>query len=271
MKSENPSDPEDELKFENELLKLKLELEHGMKQADTSALSADGENQWLNYMYNFEQQFKGAKRVKVYEVIGHPAFKKLEELSAKKIPEALKQLLSIMEEKGVVLDCFCPYEDAVIYKFITEKLFDYEMDNISIEGMVHHFNYEEFYPNHDYDLRRCTKEFIENLLSRKWNPEFDAHSLYETVSYKGKEYDNAAISAIILAFQQDRTFQLEKFEVGQVSFDVEKGEGKVQGYLAYHAYSRQGNQFHQGDCVLYFTYDFGYWYLSGFQLSGFGD
>lgn len=251
MKPEKPSDP-DEVKFENELLRLKLKLEHGMEMSDTSGLSAQTENQWLNNVYNFEQQFKSAKKATVYEVIGRPAFKKLEELSVKEVTVALRQLLSCMEEKGVALDCSCQYEDALIYKFITEELFNFEMDDISVEGMTHHFIYEEFHPNHDYDLRRHAKEFIENLLTRKWNPEFDVYTLNNTVSYKGIEYDHQGISAIILAFQKDRNFQLEKIEIGQVSFDVEKGEGNVQAYLAYHAYSPQGNKFHQGDSMLQF-------------------
>ena len=48
---EDQKDPllnaEDELKAENNLLKLKLGLEHGMKMSETGNLSPDVENQWL--------------------------------------------------------------------------------------------------------------------------------------------------------------------------------------------------------------------------------
>ncbi|MBI3483398.1 MAG: hypothetical protein HY015_10600 [Bacteroidetes bacterium] len=271
MSTEIPIGPDDELKSENALLKLKLELEHGMTQSDTSGLDAEIENQWLNNIYNFEQQFKQAKKIKVYDAIGRPVFKKLEYLNIKEIPRALKELKSVMAKKGVALDCCCPYGDALIYKFITEELFDHEMDDISFEGMVHHFSYEEFHPNHEYDLRRYTEEFIENLLSRKWNPEFNASLFHNTVAFKGKEYDDRAISEIVLAFQKDRTFQFETIEIIHVSFDVEKKEGKVKGQLVYHVYSRQVSRVHQGEFELNFIYDFGYWYLSGFLLPGFGD
>jgi len=184
---------------------------------------------------------------------------------------ALKQVRSLMEEKGIELDCCCTYDDATIYRFITEELFEVETDDISVGGMMQHFIYEEFHPNHDYDLRRYAKEFTEHLLERKWDPQFDAHSLSSMVSYKGKEYNNEEISSIIVAFQEGRTFQIEKFDIDQVSFDVEKGEGKVQARVAYYSRDIQGNQFHHGGATIHFTYEYGYWNLSGFLLPGFGD
>ncbi len=268
---ESLHDPEGDLKFENELLKLKLEVEHGMKQGDISSLSPGIENRWLNHIYNFEQQYKDAKRIKVFDALGRPVVKKLEELLPEQIPEALEQLLSLMEERGIVLDCSCRYDESIIYQFITEELFDCEMDDISIEGMVCHFIYEEFYPNHDNDLRRYTHEFFENLLTRKWEPEFNMYSLSKTVSYKGVSYSQEDISTIILAFQRERTFQLEKFEIVKVVFDGDKGVGKVRGQLIYQANSNQGTVFYRGHAEVEFILDFGYWVLSSIQLPGFGD
>jgi hypothetical protein len=273
MESKNHPDSENRLNFEIELFKLKLDLVHGMSLSDTSALDVEIENHWLNSIYgNFEHLVKDAKKIKVYEFIGKPVFTKVEELSATEISEVLQQLRSTMREKGVVLNCKCEYECKQIYKFIVEELFNQEIDDISIEGIVHHFNYEEFYPNHDYDLRRYTEEFVNNLLSQKWNPKIDVHSFNKTVSYRDKGYNNREISSIILAFQESRSFQLEDFEIKELSFDIEKGEGKVIGYMAYHAYILKFDcQLYQGAFDLSFTYAVGYWYLSGFQLPGFGN
>ena len=44
MQPEDQLNPDEQGKAENEILKLKLELEHGMKQSDTFALSAEIEN-----------------------------------------------------------------------------------------------------------------------------------------------------------------------------------------------------------------------------------
>ncbi len=270
MEPQNPLNPEDELKAENELLKLKLELEHGMKQSETSLLTPEAENQWLNRMYEFEQQYKDSQRVKVYDAIGRPDFRKLDDLPGEEIPKALEELLSLMGRKGIALDCCCEYEDAVIYKFITEELFEHEMDDISIEGMVYHFIYEEFHPNHEYDLRRYATEFVESLLHRKWNSEFDVFQLDDIITFKGKDYNSDEISAITLAFQENRTFHIDKLEIKQVIFDVEQGAGEVQGQLAYHAHSSQSSLFHQGPIEICFEYESGYWYINGFHLPGLG-
>jgi hypothetical protein len=73
--------PEDELRAENELLKLKLEMEHGMMHSESAALNPEIENAWLKHIYEFEQQAKEGKRIKVYDAIGRPSFRKADELS----------------------------------------------------------------------------------------------------------------------------------------------------------------------------------------------
>lgn len=57
---ENQKDPQlnrDEAFYaENNLLKLKLGMEHGMQEiGDTHGLSPEVENQWLKQVYSFEQ------------------------------------------------------------------------------------------------------------------------------------------------------------------------------------------------------------------------
>jgi hypothetical protein len=267
---ENLHDSEGDLKFENELLKLKLEVEHGMRQEDTSSLSSEIENRWLNQIYSFEQQYNDAKRIKVFDALARPMVRKLEELLPEEVPGALDKLLTLMEERGIVLDCCCKYEEAIIYKFITEELFNCEVDDISVPGMVCHFIYEEFYPNHEYDLRRYSNEFLETLFVRKWERDYNLHSLSLTVSYKGISYSKDEFSGIILAFQESRNFQLQEFEIVDVVFDVDKGSAKVEGRLIYQASSNQETQFYSGDAELEFTLNFGYWYISKVQLPGFG-
>ena len=267
---ESELDPEEKLRAENELLKLKLALEHGMKDMDASSLTPDIENQWLSNIYAFEQQSKEGKRIKVYDLVGRPDFKKTAELSASQIPQALQHLLDLMEKKGVVLDLCCDYKDAIIYKFITEELFNYETDDLHIDGMVRHFIYEEFHPNHEYDLHRYTEEFIKNLLNQPWNPDFEAHYFAKTIFYKEKEYDYAGISAIILAFQQGRTFTVNNFEITNIHFNLEEAEGKVSVRLAYQASAEQTDQLYEGEGILHFIYDLDYWFLKTFELPGLG-
>jgi hypothetical protein len=157
--------PEDEMKAENELLKLKLEMEHGMSNMDTK-LSPDAENEWLNYIHNFEKVYKDAKQVKVIAFIGSPSYKRITELSSEEISAELDHLLDVMADGGVKVDFICEYEDDVKYKFITEELFESEIDDIKLQGAFQCFIYEEFHPNHDYDLRRHGEYFLERIFNK---------------------------------------------------------------------------------------------------------
>jgi hypothetical protein len=262
-------DPQDELKADNEILRIKLELEHHMIMSETSQLDPELENQWLNRIYNFENQYKDAKPIKVHAFLGHPDFRKIEELKPEEVSEKLKHLLCCMKEKMIVLEYDEEYGVDTIYRFITEELFEQEMEDISMDGFVHHFIYEDFHPNHTKDLRRYADEFIEAVLRRKLN-EFDAHCFAETITFKGTEYDLAGILAVIGSFQEGhRSCKVDQFQIHHVNFDLTEERAKVKAWIQY-TIQGDGVHIHQGSASINFIYQFGYWYINGFQLPGFG-
>lgn len=263
--------PEDELRAENNLLKLKLGLEHGMKMAGTGNLSPDVENQWLKSVYAFEQQYKDAKPVKVYDHIGRPAFMKCDQLSVIEISSERQRLQSIMAENGVELDCICEYDDATIYRFITEELFEHEMEDIRIAGMIFHFIYEEFHPNHDYDLRRDTTRFIRALFGRQWNTEYDGIMLNSTITFSGKQYDRIAMASIIQAFQEAHAFfRVKSVDVTEVSFDTTSGKAMVRAQFSVASRMKHGGKVqYEGDCLVHFEREYDFWSVNDFYIPGF--
>ena len=268
---ENPTDPslfgEDELRAENEVLKLKLKLEYGMEIHEKSSLPPAIENKWLSNMYNFEKQYKEAKRIKVYDHLGRLSFVKVDDLKPREIKAELKRITSLMGKKGIELDCCADYDEAVIYRFITKELFEHEMDLIEIDGFVHHFIYEEFHPNHDYDLRNYADEFISLLLRRKMN-EFDSHRFGDKVCFNGSAYDKTGILAIIESFQEaHRSFEVDHFQILQVNFDLKEGHGGVQARIRY---SARGNGVvaYEGNVSIDFALQDKYWCFSGFRVPG---
>jgi len=269
--SEDSLDPEDELKAENELLKLKLELEQGMQHSDTTALSPEAETQWLNYIYNYEKMYKDAGTVKIYDFIGRPGFKIMDTLDAGQMSKELEKLFAVMEEKGICIDFAVAYDEAVIYRFITEEFFNHEMENISLEGMTHHFSYEEFHPNHDYDLRRYAEEFIENVIEKEWSRKFNTATLCDEISFQNKRLGSDEISTIIETFQQAHSeLKLNSFETGRVDFNEEEGNATVQATVEYETILSGEKRGYSGECIIQFSYQWGYWYISGFQLPGLG-
>ena len=185
---DNRPNDSDEIKADNELLKLKLETEHGMLMSESFGLPPQMENIWLKQIYDFEKQFRNAERVPIYDFIKRPSFKPIESLTDREIPGELNRLMEIMRSYGVSLDCICEYEPAVIYRFVTEEFFKKEMDNIELKGMIHGFIYEEYHPNYDHDLRTRVEDFIKSLLERDWNQDFDRILLAKEVSFRGRNF-----------------------------------------------------------------------------------
>jgi hypothetical protein len=255
---------------ENNLLKLKLSMEHGMQQmADTNSLSPEMENQWLKHVYAFEQQFRDAKPVKLYDYLGRPEYMKWETLTSEEVTEELKRIQSIMAVNDIALDCICFYDDAVIYKFITEELFLHEMDDMRIPGMVYHFIYEEFYPNHHYDLRRYVTDFLKSIFETEWNEEFDEIALARHVTFGGKSLSRADISAIIKTFQEAHdSSDIVRMDITNVVVDTDITTADVRGLLSVSATQRREQVTYEGSCAFHFVREDGYWYIDEFDIPG---
>jgi hypothetical protein len=260
---------QDDLQAENNLLKVKLQLEHGMQMDHTTELDPQLENQWLKSVYAFEQQFKHAGRLSVYEYIGRPAFRRWDSLTSEEVAKELQKIHVIMENNGVQLDCICQYEDTVIYKFITEELFQHEMDDMRGCGMTSHFIYEEFHPNHDHDLRNQTNRFVRAIFTSSWG-EFDEVLLAQKVSCSGEDHDRAHISAFIKTFQEAHaSFRLRQSYVTDVVIDPSLINANVNMSLSVTARMKQGDRIrYEGVCSLHFYREHDYWSISGFHIPG---
>lgn len=134
------------LKAENALLRLKLEMDHGMIDSDTHGLTPQLENLWLNSIFNFEKQAKEAPIITLHQHLGEPMFPKADSLNSAETSRELERLTELMMSKSVVLDCIHPQTDEVLYRFITEELFQAEVFTMPGTNMVMHFIYEEFHP-----------------------------------------------------------------------------------------------------------------------------
>ncbi|MGM0531101.1 MAG: hypothetical protein ACQER7_07095 [Bacteroidota bacterium] len=132
-------------KIDNELKKKEIKDKYGGQFNEPNELPADVEKEWLDQMEQFEKQFENAKSITVWEYMGNPSFKTLDELLPEEISSELDRLMNLMRKKSIDLCTLCEVDDAVLYEFITGEFFQHEMDDISIPGMTHNFIYEEFH------------------------------------------------------------------------------------------------------------------------------
>lgn len=156
-------------KIDNELKKKELEQKYGAHFSEFKELSLEMEHQWLNSIEEFEKQFDNAKRTTVWEYINRPSYKTKDELKPHEISKELERLFELMGENNIALDTLCEVEDAELYRFITEELFQHEMDDIRIPGMMSCFTYEEFHPNAKLDIEQAIDYFFKMTMGKMEN------------------------------------------------------------------------------------------------------
>lgn len=68
-------------KIDLEQKKKKLAEKFGAQFNHSNDLPPEIESDWLGYIEEFEEQFNGAQKITVWEYIGKPDFKKLDEMN----------------------------------------------------------------------------------------------------------------------------------------------------------------------------------------------
>ena len=177
---------DEKLKVENEFLKIKLMLEKGASFSSMereSELSPQIENQFLNYIADFEKQSENPKSIRLFDKIERPAyFKPVAEIADEEMDSAWKQLSGYLNKYQISLDVCSPnISTRELYRFTTEELFVHEMDDRSIPGMMHGFIYDEFHPDPVYNnSKAATEDCINYILERRpieWTHHFRSDNL----------------------------------------------------------------------------------------------
>lgn len=253
------------LKTENELLKIKLTAEFGMKDMK-SDLPDELENEWLNYIYDFEKLHKDAKEISVYERLGNPECKKISVMSDEEVNLELKHLINLMEQNHLILNFLCDYSDRVKYEFITEELFEEKISDIRIEGMRTNFIYEEFHQNHEYDIKDAVNGFFKFFLNPQFNEEHIGFILLnEMIRYKDKTISKEDYIKILMCFRDEvMPAGAELIEFYSITFDWEKEIGSVSGEISFSVLENGLPSAHVSDeFKIDFVFDeYNYWIIS---------
>lgn len=202
MKKEfEDSNNDENLKDENDFLKMKLMLEHGAEFGEVNSdaeLPANVENDFLNYIMAYEKQAAERKMIKVFDRIGKPAhFKPVTEIPDNEIDTAWDELDSYLNKYNIDLAVCSPnINNRELYRFATEELFQYEMNDIFIPGGMTCFTYDEFHPDYIYDNTRTALEDCMQCILKKesfnWMPMLKTENLRINNHYPltEKEYIN---------------------------------------------------------------------------------
>ena len=267
-------DPQENLRIENEILKLKMKAESNAFFGGNETLPPDIENAFLQHVQQFEDAWKNVKTIKVYDLINRPAFKHESVLSDDEMPAALESVLNILEENGIVLHVEGEYSGRTIYKFITEELFEHETDDVMVPGMTKNFTYEEFHPNHKLDIHARTMDFLKSWFEQRFNKyswELNDNFILADGSSLPK---NEVLKKIQNIFDSYTSFENCKFHIDEISFqwndEQATGLGHAEGAVKYDAIMENGETVPiEGPFKLYMSCEHGWWNIFYFVFPGF--
>lgn len=271
------NDPEEQLRIENELLRLKLQAETGADLQHLENVPPDVENAFLNNILAFERQLDTIQENSIYKIIGEPKdFKPDAELNDKQIETELERLTILLEAHQIEVDYGTDYPDRLKYKFITEELFEHETQKFDIPDMVHHFIYEEFHPNHSLTIEEMANDFLEMWLGQ--NITDDSYILIdELISQAGKPITKEQfLKKVQNVFDAYLYFENGNFSVEEVTYEmtphaeVPTGFGCAEGFIKYTGVlENKEEQEIQGNFKLYMQFENGYWSLMNVIMPGF--
>jgi hypothetical protein len=264
-------DPAENVRLENEFLKIKLKAQYGdaFHMESNGDLPPEIENQFLKNMMAFEDAHAKAEFTTVYESIGKPDYRPAEELNDIEITMELERMNTILGEHNMTLDiCDGPYPDRVIYSFITEELFAHEARS------YWHFIYEEFHPNHKADITKRTHEFLKHWFACNFD-EYAFELSNHIITANGEQMSKAAaIDKMQVFFDAFHGFKDDAYNIDNISFEInaktQQGMGFAEGVLKYDALLEKGEIVHyQGPYKLYLQMEDNYWNIFYFVMPGF--
>ena len=227
-------DEEENLKNENEFLKMKLMLEQGAQfgtvQTD-GGLPADIENQFLRNIMEYEKQAAERKMIKVFDKIERPNhFKPANEIPDDEIATAWNNLDEYLRKYGIELSVCSPNISVrELYRFTTEELFIHEMNDMNVPGMMSCFTYDEFYPDHKYDNTRYAVDDCIAVIFRKgpigWMPHLRSNNLRLNEHYPVTEENFKEILNRFKEIYED----IKVNEITDVDFSMDEKFCQVKG------------------------------------------
>ena len=139
-------DKKNNLKEENQLKRMKIELETGAKffNPEGTEMPPEIESMFLDNIVAFEKASREAETKTINEIIGFPNLIPESQLSDPEIDGALSDIIKLMNVHQINLEVINERPAREIYNFIETQFLSYETEILEIKGMTKHFIYEEF-------------------------------------------------------------------------------------------------------------------------------
>jgi hypothetical protein len=265
-------DPEENLRMENELLRLKLQAELGGESHSSGNLPPEIENEFLKNIFAFEQNYANDKRMIIYDLLRRPEFIKADDLADAAIGIELQKVTDLLAAKNIVVHFDDECDNRIRYRFITEELFEKETSSFTVPGMTTNFDYEEFHPNHKKDIQNRTIEFMTEWFKQSFGEyswELANQFILPDRRIMSKNDIIAQMNNIFAAY---REFKNEDYFIKEIKFELNEngGLGHAEGGVRYDAVLENGETILiQGPFKLYFSLEVEWWSIFHIIFPGF--
>ncbi len=271
-------DEEEQLRIENEILRMKLKAELGGEIEGiegTENLPPEIENLFLKNILSFEHQYEQVAATTIYQIIQEPVFTKVENLNESDLEIAFANINQILEDNNIAVDYRGDYTIREKYRFVTEDLFNHETKLVHIDGMTTHYSYEEFYPNHKLAIEDQANEFIAHWFDMNFDEnswELSDEFLTDTQQIVSKATVLQKFNNIFAAY---KAFEDPSFFIGGTSFEMNEldktmGFGYAEGGLKFSAVLESNETIQiESQFKLYLQLDEGDWRIFFFYWPGF--
>ena len=211
-------DPEENLRLDNQIKKLSLELS-GAKfmapQLDGEQLPPDIESKMLDYIIEFNNIQKNSKMITIFQLLKNPKFKNLEDLTERELSVELEKIQKKLFKNGIALMAIKPVEERMMYEFLTGDFMNVEIHDTHLKGIVRQFIYEEFRPNEELNIDRAIYNFNQNLFSAETRDESQLKNypipLLQKVELFGMLYESFEI----------KDFEIKNYHIKKIKASVD--------------------------------------------------
>lgn len=263
-----------DLEDENNFLKMKLMLEKGaiFGKVENKEIPPEIEHEFLINIIEFEKQYNEEKTIRVFDKIEKPVhFKPVAEIPDEAIDKAWEELSNYLEGYSINLYVCSPnISNKELYRFVTEELFEEEMIDMDIPGMMHEFTYDEFHPDWNYEnTLTATEECMKYILQKEpmeWTHHFRKNNLQLNQHSSLTEEEFLIIVNMFKLAYDDLAIE----ELNDLKCIVNPEESWVSGTYSVLAFSGKESCMLSGKWKVVFEKDesIGYWYINNVQVEG---
>lgn len=164
MENEHLS-PEDELRAENEIKALDLELQFDAKTFISDDAPPELVQAFLKNVQQNEADFKNAPMISIYKFIGSPKYAPIDLLETdEQFEREIERIVTLLFSKRVLIDRPEFLRPIGYYRFLVNDVFPHQMRNYTGETIMHNFAYHEFHQDGPEFIGFHAQAVIEDIL-----------------------------------------------------------------------------------------------------------